>query len=80
MAEKQLNFEQAMARLEEIVKQLERGDGSLEEAMKLFEEGSKLAGKCTGMLDKAEQKVTRLIAANSEEEVPFDAGETYGRE
>ena len=75
MAEKQLNFEQAMTRLEEIVKKLEAGDGSLDEAMKLFEEGRKIAGKCTAMLDKAEQKVTRLISADSSEEVPFEAGE-----
>ena len=73
MAEKQLTFEQAMTRLEEIVKKLETGEGSLDEAMKLFEEGSKLAGKCTAMLDKAEQKVTRLVSAERGEEVPFQA-------
>lgn len=71
MAEKQLNFEQAMERLEMIVKKLESGEGSLDEAMKLFEEGSKLSRKCTAMLDKAEQKVTRLVSPNSGEEVPF---------
>ena len=75
MAEKQLSFEQAMARLEEVVKQLESGEGSLEEAMKLFEEGSKLSAKCTAMLDKAEQKVMRLVSVGGEAEVPFEAGE-----
>ena len=75
MAEKQLSFEQAMARLEEVVKRLESGEGSLDEAMKLFEEGSKLSAKCTAMLDKAEQKVTRLISAGGGDEVPFEAGE-----
>lgn len=75
MAEKQLSFEQAMSRLEEVVKQLESGEGSLEEAMKLFEEGSKLSAKCTAMLDKAEQKVTRLISVSGGAEVPFEAGE-----
>ena len=75
MAEKQLSFEQAMARLEEVVKRLESGEGSLEEAMKLFEEGSKLSAKCTAMLDKAEQKVTRLTSASGGDEVPFEAGE-----
>jgi exodeoxyribonuclease VII small subunit len=44
----------------------------LDQAMKLFEEGSKLAESCSAMLDEAEQKVTRLIAADSDEEVPFD--------
>ena len=38
MAEKKLNFEQAMARLEEIVTRLEQGDAPLEEALTLFEE------------------------------------------
>lgn len=75
MSEKEISFEQAMACLEKIVKQLEAGEGSLDEAMKLFEQGSRLAGKCTAMLDEAEQKVTRLIAAGSEEEVPFEIKE-----
>ena len=42
MAKKKLDFEGSMARLEEIVGLLERGDAPLEEAMKLFEEGAKL--------------------------------------
>jgi len=63
-----------MERLEVIVGQLESGEGSLDEAMALFEEGSKLAGTCSQMLDKAEQKVTRLLAADGgQEEVPFEA-------
>ena len=75
MAEKKVTFEQAMCRLEEIVKALEYGDTSLEESMKLFEEGGKLAKRCSDMLDKAEQKVTRLISAESDTEVPFEMGE-----
>lgn len=59
---KKLNFEQSMARLDEIVTTLERGDAPLEEAMKLFEEGSKLMRECTTLLDEAEQKVTLLTA------------------
>jgi len=63
-----------MDRLEVIVGQLESGEGSLDQAMALFEEGSKLAGTCSQMLDKAEQKVTRLLAADGgQEEVPFEA-------
>lgn len=75
MAEKKLSFEQALVRLEEIVKKLEAGEGSLEEAMSLFEEGSRLAGECSAMLDAAELKVTRLISADREEEVPFETEE-----
>ena len=75
-AKKQLSFEQSMDRLEQIVKELERGECTLDEAMALFEEGSKLAGSCSDLLDKAEQKVTKLISAEGEEEVPFEeAGE-----
>ena len=60
MAEKKLTFEQSVARLEEIVARLERGDAPLDESLKFFEEGSKLLAQCTAMLDKAEQKVTML--------------------
>lgn len=59
---KKVTFEQAMARLDEIVTTLERGDAPLEESMKLFEEGSKLMRECTTLLDAAEQKVTLLTA------------------
>lgn len=74
MAEKKVTFEQAMARLEEIVKQLEQGDASLEDALTLFEEGTRLMKKCTTQLDKAEQKVSKLLAGpdgNLKEE-PFE--------
>ena len=75
-AKKQLSFEQSMDRMEQIVKELERGECTLDEAMALFEEGSKLAGSCSALLDKAEQKVTKLLSADGEEEVPFEeAGE-----
>lgn len=72
MAEKKLSFEQAMKRLEEIVSALEKGEAPLEESLELFEEGSKLLRQCTVMLDKAEQKVTKLTASG---EVPFDKSE-----
>ena len=69
-------FEDNLARLEEIVAALEKGDAKLAESLKLFEEGSKLAGSCSDLLDKAEQKVTKLLSADGEEEVPFEeAGE-----
>ena len=55
MAGKKLDFEQSMARLEEIVGLLERGDAPLDEAMALFEEGAKLMLECTKRLDQAEQ-------------------------
>lgn len=60
MAEKKLTFEQAMERLEAVTAKLERGDTGLEEAMALFEEGTKLSRQCSAMLDKAEQKIIKL--------------------
>ena len=60
MAEKKLTFEKALERLEEIVSKLENGDAPLDESLKLFEEGAKLASLCSAMLDRAEQKVTLL--------------------
>ena len=56
MAER--TFESQMARLEEIVRMLERGEAPLNESMKLFEEGTKLSASLGKLLDKAEQKVT----------------------
>ena len=72
-AKKKLTFEQSMARLEEIVSQLERGDAPLEQAMALFEEGAGLLRECTRQLDEAEQKVTLLTAGEggSPVEQPF---------
>lgn len=76
MAEKKLTFEQAMGRLEQIVTLLERGDAPLEESLSLFEEGTALMKKCSGMLDKAEQKVVKLLAGpdGMPVERPFDEG------
>lgn len=69
MAAKKLEFEEAMRRLQEIVGKLESGEVSLEESMKLFEEGAKLSSQCYQLLDKAEQQVTQLAKIPLEEEV-----------
>ena len=70
---KKMDFEGSMARLEEIVSLLERGDAPLEQAMTLFEEGAKLLRECTSQLDQAEQKVTLLTAGEDGQplEEPF---------
>ena len=75
MAVKKQSFEQAMDRLEQIIRQLERGECGLDESLKLFEEGAKLAGVCNDMLDKAEQKVSLLLNAQTGEEAPFEGEE-----
>ena len=58
--QKKQNFEQSLARLEEIVKQLENGTAPLDESLAMFEEGVTLVRGCTQMLEKAEQKVKLL--------------------
>ena len=58
--EEKMNFEQSLARLDEIVRRMENGDVALEEALKLFEEGTALAASCNKLLDEAELKVVRL--------------------
>ena len=63
MTAKKPTFEEAMARLETIVAGLEKGDVPREEAMGLFEEGTALMKQCSQALDKAEQKVAKLISA-----------------
>ena len=63
--ENNLSFEEALQRLEIIVKQLESGDVPLEESIKLFEEGVKLSGVCSSLLKDAKQKVEILIEDNS---------------
>ena len=61
MSAKKMTFEQELARLEEIVTALERGDASLADSLKLFEEGTKLIAACSKELDTAEQQVVKLM-------------------
>ena len=63
MSEK--SFEDAMSRLEDIVKDLEGGELSLEDSFKVFEEGMKLIKFCSGKLEEVEQKVTMLVKDSS---------------
>ena len=58
--EKEITYEKAMSRLEEIVSLLEKSEISLDESMKLFEEGTKLTALCSKKLSEAEQKITLL--------------------
>jgi exodeoxyribonuclease VII small subunit len=55
------DFEKSLARLEEVVKRLESTDLSLDEAMKLFEEGVKLSRDCQKQLEEAEGRVEILL-------------------
>ena len=60
MAEKKKSFEENLERLEQIVKELEDESLSLERSLKLYEEGVKLAGKCSVELEGAERKIKLL--------------------
>ena len=68
-----MTFEQQIARLDQIVRALEKGDAPLEESLKLFEEGTALIRSCGELLDRAEQQVAALrkTGDGSPEEVPF---------
>ncbi len=59
--DKEMQFEEAFKRLEAIVGNLESGDLSLEESMKLFEEGIGLTEACKSRLEDAEQKIQLLL-------------------
>lgn len=80
----EMKFEQAMARLEQIVTTLESGKCTLDESMTLFEEGAGLTAFCRQALAAAEQKIRRLQgeaadaapsaapeAEASDDEIPF---------
>src|SRR5579884_2487218 len=87
-----LKFEEALSRLEEAVKSLEKGDLPLEESLKVFEEGIRLSKNCLKMLDEAEKKVEILVQdkdgkrrarsfeleASDSEAAPSDSEESHG--
>lgn len=65
-------FEECLARLEQIVEQLEKGDLPLEKALALFEEGMKLSASCRTELEAAEGKVEILLKQGAKlQAVPF---------
>ena len=58
--EKKNSFETDLSRLEEIVERLESGDCSLDDSLKLYEEGVALVRRCSDRLNKAEMSVKKL--------------------
>lgn len=60
MNQKNATFEENMSRLEKIVQSMERGDVSLEESLKLFQEGTALVRDCGKLLDEAELQVSKI--------------------
>ena len=60
------NFEELIEKLEEITNKLEKEQLSLDESVKLFEEGMKISKDCNAKLEDAEKRITILINANNE--------------
>jgi exodeoxyribonuclease VII small subunit len=63
MSEKNVGFEGSLARLEQIVKLLERGEVSLDESLKLYQEGTELVRLCGQLLDNAQMQVMKVVPA-----------------
>jgi exodeoxyribonuclease VII small subunit len=73
---KKPDFERSLARLEEVVRRLENANLSLDEAMKLFEEGVELSRECQKQLEQAEGRVEILLKKADGKMVtePFEPG------
>ena len=79
----ELTFEQAMTRLEQIVATLEGGRCTLDDSLKLFEEGTKLTAYCAEQIKTAEQKIIKLTAVENGEDgdgIADRQGEDMGEE
>ena len=71
-----MNFEESMKKLETIVTELENGSLNLDESVKKFEEGMKMAKQCNNILEETEKKITILLENDGElKEENFDTEE-----
>jgi exodeoxyribonuclease VII small subunit len=69
-----IDFEKSLVELENLVEQMEQGDLTLENSLQYFEHGIKLVRTCQEALQRAEQKVEKLLEKNGRIEIaPFDA-------
>jgi exodeoxyribonuclease VII small subunit len=70
-----LTYEQALERLDALITRLEKGDIPLDEAIRAYEQGSRLAAHCGELLDRTEQRVNQLVVAGdgSLRERPLEA-------
>ena len=59
------SFEELMKKLEDITNKLEKEQLSLDESVKLFEQGMEVSKKCNSMLEAAEKKITILLEENN---------------
>ena len=73
----QLSFEAALARLEEIVRLLERGEAPLDQSIELYQEGDRLRRHCEARLKAAQERIEQIaFGADGRPSgvTPFDAG------
>lgn len=73
--EENFSFEQALKRLEEIVETLEAGNISLEDSIKIYQEGILLSKQCSGMLEEAEGKVMAIMNRSEGRMEEFSIGQ-----
>lgn len=72
-------FEEALGRLEEIVDELEKGEASLEQSLRLFEEGIQISQFCGEKLNEAERKVEVLLRKGGQDvEEPLQVADEEG--
>ena len=69
MSSNKISFEESLDNLSKIIEKLENGECSLEESIKLFEEGIKLSDDCSKTLENAKQKIISLTDAKKEAEL-----------
>ena len=72
---KEFSFEEKIGELERIVQAMEKGDAPLDDMLKNFEDGIKIARECTKVLDDAEKKVSILTKKPSGEVAQGEMGE-----
>ena len=72
MKDNNLTFEAAMLRLEEIVRLLEGGKITLDESLKLFEEGTRLSTYCNNRLEQAQNKINQHVVVRENSSVGSD--------
>lgn len=73
-------FEEAYARLEEILEKMNSGKISLDDSLKLYEEADKLIGSCNKRLTEAEKKIEMLLKNRSGELVLNESGNPITQE
>ncbi|NLK08243.1 MAG: exodeoxyribonuclease VII small subunit [Firmicutes bacterium] len=72
---KEVTFEQNLARLEEIIGTMEKGDVPLQESLALFEEGVQIVRRCSALLEGAEERINMLLSKDEDGQpviVPFE--------